>query len=111
MSKDTVYEGVRAIEDNNLILVSILGIMDIVRETVPIAVEKCKKAGIKVRMVTGDNKITAEAIAKKCGIWHEDSKVMEGKDFMDIIEGVTQKTIDGEERDVIKNMEAFRDVI
>ena len=64
MSKDRTYDGVRAIEDHGLTLVSIHGIMDIVRETVPLAVDKCKKAGIKVRMVTGDNKITAEAVAK-----------------------------------------------
>lgn len=32
------------------------------------AIEKCEKAGIKVRMVTGDNKITAKAIAEKCKI-------------------------------------------
>ena len=78
MSKDPTYDGVRAIEDHGLTLVSIHGIMDIVREAVPRAVEKCKKAGIKVRMVTGDNKITAEAIAKKCGIWGPDSIYLYG---------------------------------
>ena len=99
MSKDPTYDGVRAIEDNGLTLVSIHGIMDIVREAVPRAVEKCKKAGIKVRMVTGDNKITAEAIAKKCGIWNENSVCMEGVEFNDAIGGVVKvtKKIDGEE--------------
>ena len=38
---------------------AILGIRDIIRKEVPKAVELCKLAGIKVRMVTGDNKITA----------------------------------------------------
>lgn len=46
-----------------------LGIQDTIRAEVPNAVLKCEAAGIKVRMVTGDNKITAEAIAKKCGIY------------------------------------------
>ncbi len=38
------------------------------RPTVKASVKDCQIAGIKVRMVTGDNKVTAEAIAKECGI-------------------------------------------
>jgi magnesium-transporting ATPase (P-type) len=38
---------------------------------VPEAVKQCNKAGVRVRMVTGDNKITAIAIAKECGILEE----------------------------------------
>ena len=34
----------------------------------PEAIAKCHRAGIKVRMVTGDNLITAKAIAKDVGI-------------------------------------------
>ena len=59
--------------------------MDILRKEVPGAVSKCKKAGIKVRMVTGDNKITAKAIAINCGIIDPNdtnSIVMEGAYFM-----------------------------
>lgn len=75
------------------------------------AVEKCKKAGIKVRMVTGDNRVTAEAIAKKCGIWKENSKCMEGKEFMDYIGGVEVKKVGNEEKDVIKNPDKFKEAI
>ena len=42
--------------------------MDIPRKEVPGAIEKCHKAGIIVRMVTGDNIVTAKAIAKAVGI-------------------------------------------
>lgn len=45
-----------------------LGIKDILRKEVPDAIAKCRLAGIKVRMVTGDNKITAKAIARECGL-------------------------------------------
>lgn len=48
--------------------------MDILREEVPDAVAKCKTAGIMVRMVTGDNIVTAKAIAVNCGIITKDEK-------------------------------------
>ena len=115
MSADQTYDGVRAIEDHDLTLVSIHGIMDIVRTTVPPAVAKCKKAGIKVRMVTGDNKITAEAIAKKCGIWGPNSICMEGKEFSDAVGGVVKvtKEEDGKKvtKDEIGNMDNFKKIV
>ncbi|PKK47533.1 hypothetical protein CI102_10718 [Trichoderma harzianum] len=58
-----------------------VGIQDPLREGVPEAVRLCQSAGVVVRMVTGDNKITAEAIARECGILQEDSLVMEGPEF------------------------------
>jgi len=68
--------------DSNFILISICGIEDPVREEVPAAVEKCKKAGITVRMLTGDNIETAKNIAIKCGIYEpENHKAIEGPNF------------------------------
>lgn len=55
-------KGVFSVEKDNLIFFGIVGIKDILRPEVPAAIETCKRAGIKVRMVTGDNKITARAI-------------------------------------------------
>jgi P-type E1-E2 ATPase len=51
-----------------MILLAVLGVRDIPRKEVPDAIMKCHKAGITVRMVTGDNIITAKAIAKDIGI-------------------------------------------
>lgn len=50
---------------------------------VPEAISKCQRAGITVRMVTGDNINTARAIATKCGIISagEDFLCLEGKEF------------------------------
>jgi magnesium-transporting ATPase (P-type) len=50
---------------------------------VPEAIEKCQKAGVVVRMVTGDNIMTARSIATKCGIIkpNDDFLVLEGKEF------------------------------
>lgn len=49
----------------------------------PEAIRKCQRAGITVRMVTGDNVNTARSIATKCGIFKpgEDWLVLEGKEF------------------------------
>ncbi|KJE89783.1 calcium-translocating P-type ATPase [Capsaspora owczarzaki ATCC 30864] len=64
-----------------LVLIGIVGIEDPVREAVPKAVKDCQQAGITVRMVTGDNIITARSIAKKCGILTEGGLCMEGPEF------------------------------
>ena len=88
-SKDE--KGVFQVEKFNLTLLCILGIKDILRKEVPDAIKTCRRAGIKVRMVTGDNKLTARAIAKECGIIEpgdENSLVLEGKEFIDMIGGV-----------------------
>jgi len=60
--------GVYDIEKSGFTFLCITGIRDVLRPTVKGSVEKCQRAGIKVRMVTGDNKVTAEAIAKECNI-------------------------------------------
>jgi Ca2+-transporting ATPase len=65
----------------NMILVGVVGIKDPLRPGVPEAVRLCQKAGVVVRMVTGDNKITAESIAQDCGILQPDSIVLEGPAF------------------------------
>ena len=59
-------KGVHSVEKSNLIFFGLVGIKDILRKEVPQAIAACKKAGIKVCMITGDNKITARAI----GIFH-----------------------------------------
>uniref|UniRef100_A0A8C5QTU6 Calcium-transporting ATPase n=1 Tax=Leptobrachium leishanense TaxID=445787 RepID=A0A8C5QTU6_9ANUR len=68
---------------SRLTCIAIVGIEDPVRPEVPDAIRKCQRAGITVRMVTGDNINTARAIASKCGILHpgEDFLCVEGKEF------------------------------
>ncbi|CAL1531777.1 unnamed protein product [Lymnaea stagnalis] len=57
--------------------VGLMSMIDPPRAAVPGAVAKCRSAGIKVIMVTGDHPITAKAIAKGVGIISEDSKTVE----------------------------------
>ncbi|XP_041835227.1 plasma membrane calcium-transporting ATPase 1-like isoform X1 [Melanotaenia boesemani] len=68
---------------NELTCIAVVGIEDPVRPEVPEAIAKCQRAGITVRMVTGDNINTARAIATKCGILQpgEDFLCLEGKEF------------------------------
>ena len=84
-------KGTRQIEDPNsaqfekvfkdMTFLSIVGIKDPLRDGVREAVETCQKAGIVVRMVTGDNMLTAKAIASDCGIYTSGGIVMEGPQF------------------------------
>ncbi|XP_039298355.1 plasma membrane calcium-transporting ATPase 2 isoform X3 [Nilaparvata lugens] len=68
---------------NNLTGICVVGIEDPVRPEVPDAIRKCQRAGITVRMVTGDNINTARSIASKCGILRpgDDYLILEGKEF------------------------------
>ncbi|XP_009077438.1 PREDICTED: plasma membrane calcium-transporting ATPase 2 isoform X5 [Acanthisitta chloris] len=70
---------------SDLTCICVVGIEDPVRPEVPEAIRKCQRAGITVRMVTGDNINTARAIAIKCGIIHpgEDFLCLEGKSSTD----------------------------
>jgi P-type Ca2+ transporter type 2C len=64
-----------------MVFFGVVGIQDPLRPDVKMAVERCQHAGVFVRMVTGDNKGTAEAIAKECGIFTEGGIVLEGPEF------------------------------
>ncbi|POR39743.1 Calcium-transporting ATPase [Tolypocladium paradoxum] len=74
----------------DLIFLGVVGIQDLLRPGVPQAVKTCQKAGVTVRMVTGDNIQTAKAIAKQCGILSDNVSdvTMEGAQF---------RTMSGEE--------------
>lgn len=71
---------------NDMTFLGLVGIMDPLRPGVAEAVAACQKAGVIVRMVTGDNVITARAIAQECGIYTEDGVVMEGPRFRQLTE-------------------------
>jgi Ca2+-transporting ATPase len=76
-AKEVVFEDIF----RQMVLLSIVGIQDPLREGVPQAVKTCQNAGVVVRMVTGDNMITAKAIAEECGIFTPGGIVMEGPAF------------------------------
>ena len=74
---------------SNLIFAGLQGMIDPPRPEVKEAIEECKKAGIRVVMITGDHAITAKAIAQKLGIVDEKAEVLTGRE----LEGMTDEEL------------------
>ena len=70
--------------ENDLIFVGLLGMIDPPREEAKEAIDICKAAGIQVKMITGDHKITASAIGNQLGIVTEGT--VEGREISDMTE-------------------------
>lgn len=64
-----------------MVFLGVVGIQDPLRQGVTEAVRQCQVAGVFVRMVTGDNLMTAKAIAAECGIFTAGGIAMEGPAF------------------------------
>ncbi|MBV4432823.1 calcium-translocating P-type ATPase, PMCA-type [Clostridium tyrobutyricum] len=83
----------KSLEDN-LIFVGIAGIIDPPRKEVKDAVLKCKMAGIKPVMITGDHKNTAFAIGYDLGICKTQDQVITGDDLDKLTDKQLEKTVD-----------------
>ncbi|PIN74584.1 calcium-translocating P-type ATPase, SERCA-type [Candidatus Woesearchaeota archaeon CG10_big_fil_rev_8_21_14_0_10_37_12] len=83
--------GVDKKPESDLIFVGLQAMSDPPRKEAKSAIDKCVSAGIKVVMITGDNKVTAEAVAKELGI--------------------AGKAVSGEELDVMENFDSVVETI
>jgi P-type Ca2+ transporter type 2C len=84
------FEEREVIEPKGLVFAGFFGIEDSLRPEVPDAMRKARAAGIRVVMITGDSKLTAEAIAREAGIWSEGDETITG----DELETLHEKELD-----------------
>ncbi|KAH9874451.1 hypothetical protein IAQ61_003640 [Plenodomus lingam] len=80
-NEDDPSQAVFSDVSKKMTFLAVVGIQDPLRPSVREAVKDCQHAGVYVRMVTGDNVLTAKAIAEDCGILVPGGVVMEGPTF------------------------------
>ncbi len=78
----------------DLTFVGLIGLEDPARADVPQAIQECRKAGIRVVMVTGDHAVTARSIGRAVGLGEAVANIVEGKDVAQVASGQTGKLLD-----------------
>lgn len=79
--------------EQGLTFIGLAGMIDPVRPEVKAAIEKCRNAGIRPIMITGDHKDTAVAIAKELGIITDESQAITGAELSEISDSDFEKKI------------------
>jgi Ca2+-transporting ATPase len=68
-------------DEQELTVYGLLGFQDPLRPEVRDAVAECQRAGIRIKMITGDHALTAHAVAEDAGILHRDDLIVTGDDL------------------------------
>ena len=80
VTNDIDIDNVEDVE-SDMVFLGLVGIMDPPRQEVPDSIAKCHAAGIRVMMITGDQRMTAMSVGKEIGIVDEESDHMSGKEL------------------------------
>jgi sodium/potassium-transporting ATPase subunit alpha len=83
--------------ERNLILTGMIGLQDPPRPEVAGAIRKCREAGIRIIMITGDGSRTAVAVSRKIGLVRGEPTVVEGADFMEMSDAELRQALSNEE--------------
>ncbi len=75
------FIGTRSHDERDLKLYGLLGFQDPIRPAVPAAIAECQRAGIKLKLITGDHALTAHAIADATGLAHENDGIVTGAEL------------------------------
>ena len=82
--------------ENDLVFAGFIGMTDPPRDEAADAVAECRKAGIKVVMITGDHALTAKAIAEQTGIYNDGSLIVSGTE----LDSMDEKILDSKLEDI-----------
>ncbi len=80
--------------ERDLTFVGLLGLLEPIRQSVIEDINLCKQAGIKTVMVTGDNLVTAKAIARKIGLLTDDSQAIDSNRLNEMTDDELTENID-----------------
>ncbi|KAL2641799.1 hypothetical protein R1flu_009386 [Riccia fluitans] len=88
--------------ESQLTFTALAGLQDPPRSEVKGAIENCRKAGIRVIVITGDNKATAEAICREVGVFGVDEDLTErsltGREFIRLSQNDRRSRLEGSDR-------------
>ncbi len=73
--------------------VGLLGMRDVLREGVRESVEAARESGVRIVMITGDHKVTAETIAREAGIYRDGDSIVTGSELTSISVGEVLKKL------------------
>ena len=88
--RDVETTGINVEDEKDYVLLGLIAMQDPPREESSEAVRKCKTAGIRPIMITGDHLVTASAIARKIGILDDNGRAVEGRE----IENLSDEELD-----------------
>ena len=80
--------------EKNLVFVGLVGMIDPPRDEVREAVQKCKEAGIKVMIITGDHAITTKAVARQIGLYEEGDLILTGEELENLSDSQLEEKIE-----------------